>query len=68
LLFEDKDLGDTVPGRMGQPENNFYIDKANIGVQPVFDVTDKNNSEFNMNLYVVVPILNSATDTSVPWC
>jgi hypothetical protein len=47
---------------------NFYIDKANIGGQPVFDVSGKNNSEFNMNLYVVVPILNSATDTSVTWC
>ena len=48
--------------------NNFYIDKANIGVQPVFDVSGKNNSEFNMNLYVVVPILNAAADTSSSNC
>jgi len=47
---------------------NFYIDKANVGVQPVFDVSGKNNSEFNMNLYVVLPILNSAADTSSSNC
>jgi membrane associated rhomboid family serine protease len=47
---------------------NFYIDKANIGGQPVFDVSGKNNSEFNMNLYVVLPILNAAADTSSSNC
>jgi len=47
---------------------NFYIDKANIGVQPVFEVSGKHNSDFNMNLFVVLPILNSAADTSSSNC
>lgn len=47
---------------------NFYIDKSNIGVNPSFDVTGKHNEDFNMHLYVVLPILGSETDTSNSSC
>jgi membrane associated rhomboid family serine protease len=42
---------------------NFYIDKDHIGVQNSFDVSGKNNQDFNMHLYVAVPILENASDT-----
>lgn len=47
---------------------NFYLDKTNIGVQPVFDVSGKHNQYLNMKLFVVLPILNSAADTSSSTC
>lgn len=47
---------------------NFYIDRTNIGVQSVFDVSGKHNEYFNMNLYVALPILNSALDTNSSDC
>ncbi|HEX8549423.1 MAG TPA: rhomboid family intramembrane serine protease [Cytophagaceae bacterium] len=43
---------------------NFYIDKTNIGVHPSFDVSGKHNNDFNMHLYIVLPILNNEADTS----
>jgi len=43
---------------------NFYIDKLHIGVKSHFTVTGKNNEYFNMNMYVVLPILNNVTDTT----
>jgi len=42
---------------------NFYIDKLHIGVHPSFEVNGKYNENFNMHLYVVLPILESAADT-----
>jgi rhomboid protease GluP len=47
---------------------NCYIDKNHIGVQNSFDVSGKHNEYFNMNLFVVLPILNTAADTSLPDC
>ena len=47
---------------------DFYIDKKNIGVQSSFDVSGKNNQYFNMDLFVVLPILNSSADTSSTDC
>jgi membrane associated rhomboid family serine protease len=42
---------------------SFYIDKTHIGVQNVVDVSGKNNQDFNMHLYVTLPILENASDT-----
>ncbi len=41
----------------------FYIDKTNIGVHSSFDVSGKHNENFNMHLYVVLPIFGSEADT-----
>jgi len=46
----------------------FYIDKNHIGVLPTFHVNGKYNEDFNMHLSIVLPILESATDTSNPTC
>jgi membrane associated rhomboid family serine protease len=48
--------------------NKLYIDKSNIGVHPSFEVTGKNNQDFNMHIYIVLPILESASDTSNSSC
>lgn len=47
---------------------SFYIDKANIGVHSSFDVSGKHNENFNMHLYVVLPILGSEADTTNSSC
>jgi hypothetical protein len=36
----------------------FYINKHLAHVRPVFKVSGKNNDEFNMNLYVAVPVFD----------
>lgn len=41
-----------------------YIDKKNYGVVKVSDVSGKNNEHFNMSIYVAMPILQTAKDTS----
>jgi membrane associated rhomboid family serine protease len=46
----------------------FYIDKKYVGVQNEFDVSGRNNEDFNMNLYVVLPIFTSAADTAGSNC
>src|ERR1035437_2482754 len=48
--------------------NKLYIDKSNIGVHPSFEVTGKNNQDSNMHIYIVLPILESASDTSNSSC
>ena len=47
---------------------DFYIDKSNIGTESSFEVSGKNNEYFNMNLFVVLPILNSPSDTATTNC
>jgi len=47
---------------------NYYIDKSNIGVFHSFDVSGKANQNFNMHLYVVMPILKSIQDTASASC
>ncbi|MEO8854155.1 MAG: rhomboid family intramembrane serine protease, partial [Ginsengibacter sp.] len=47
---------------------NLYIDKNHVGVQNSFDVSGKHSEYFNMNLFVVLPILNAAADTSSQDC
>jgi len=42
---------------------NFHIDKSHIGVQSSFKITGKNNQYFDMKLFVVMPIFQSAKDT-----
>lgn len=43
-----------------------YIDKNRIGVQTEFDVSGKYNNDFNMHIYVVLPIFGSIEDTIHP--
>lgn len=43
---------------------NFYIDNTKIGVHSSFDASGKYNENFNMHLYVVLPILGSVADTA----
>jgi rhomboid protease GluP len=40
-----------------------YIDKLNIGVHSAFEVTGKHNENFNMDLFVTMPVFSSQTDT-----
>jgi membrane associated rhomboid family serine protease len=40
-----------------------YIDKTNIGVHTSFDVSGKHNENFNMHIYIALPIFEKATDT-----
>lgn len=47
---------------------NFYIDKKHIGVYTAFDVSGKSNDEFNMYIYIVLPILQSEADTFGSTC
>jgi len=42
---------------------NFYIDKNHIGIQSSFDVSGKHNNDFNMHLFVALPILENKEDT-----
>jgi membrane associated rhomboid family serine protease len=42
---------------------NFYFDKDHGGFHAVFDVSGKHNQNFDMNLYVVLPIFEKAEDT-----
>ncbi len=46
----------------------FYIDKENIGVLNTSDVSGKHNESFNMQIYVAMPILETAKDTSKSEC
>ncbi len=45
---------------------NYYIDKSSIGVHSAFDVSGRNNEDFNMTIYVALPIFEKASDTSEP--
>jgi rhomboid protease GluP len=45
---------------------HFYIDKQHIGVQNAFDLSGKNDDDFNMKLFVVLPIYASQADTAKP--
>lgn len=47
---------------------SFYIDKTNIGVHSSFDVSGKHNENFNMHLYVVLPILGSEVEATNSNC
>ena len=47
---------------------NYYIDKRMIGVHPSFDVSGKYSEDFNMHLYVVLPIMASEADTASKTC
>lgn len=48
--------------------NSYYIDKTNIGVYSSFEVSGKHNENFNMSLYVVLPILGSEADLKNSSC
>ncbi|MEN2400449.1 rhomboid family intramembrane serine protease [Flavobacterium sp. MC2016-06] len=43
---------------------DFYIDKKNIGVFNTSSISGKHNEYFNMEIYVAMPILQRAKDTS----
>ena len=42
---------------------NYYIDKQHIAVQNTASVTGKHNENFNMLIYVAIPILENNADT-----
>lgn len=42
----------------------FYLDKADIGVQNAFDVSGKYNTDFNMHLFVVLPIFDHQSNAT----
>ena len=46
----------------------FYIDKRHIGFQTKFDVGGKHSENFNMNVFVALPIFETAADTSNSNC
>jgi len=37
----------------------FAVDKDNIGLNTFFDVSGKNNENFNINIYVILPIIDN---------
>lgn len=47
---------------------NYYIDKQRIAVRNTASVTGKNNTDFNMLIYVAMPIFESISDTTKTEC
>lgn len=47
---------------------NCFFDKSNVGVHTAFDVSGKHNNDFNMNLFVVLPIFDKKNNTSNVIC
>lgn len=47
---------------------NYYIDKKRIGIHSAFDASGKYNENFNMHIYVALPIRESEADTLKPEC
>jgi rhomboid protease GluP len=47
---------------------NYYIDKQRIAVRNTASVTGKNNTDFNMLIYVAMPIFENKFDTSKTEC
>lgn len=43
---------------------NYYIDKQHIAIQNTASVTGKHNENFNMLIYVAMPILENENDTA----
>lgn len=48
--------------------NKYYIDKDSISVHPSFDVSGRYNDEFNMHIYVTLPILGDKKETGNEYC
>ncbi|MGG7034391.1 MAG: hypothetical protein ACI7YS_04245 [Flavobacterium sp.] len=42
---------------------NFYLDKKNFSIKKIFYAGGKHSQNLEMEIYIVVPILNSASDT-----
>lgn len=47
---------------------NCFFDKSSVGVQTTFEVSGKHNNDFNMNLFVVLPIFDTASNSSNTTC
>lgn len=47
---------------------NYYIDKQRIAVRNTATVTGKHNTDFNMLIYVALPILENIADTNKTEC
>lgn len=47
---------------------NYYIDKQRIALRNTATVTGKNNTDFNMLIYVAIPIFENIADTSKTEC
>lgn len=41
---------------------DYFIDKKKIGVHSAFDVSGKHNDQFNMHIYIALPIFKSALE------
>jgi rhomboid protease GluP len=47
---------------------HYYIDKKAAGIHSAFDVSGKHNNNFNMHIYVALPIFEKEADTSKAAC
>lgn len=47
---------------------NYYIDRQRIAVRNTATVTGKNNTDFNMLIYVALPIFENISDTAKTEC
>jgi membrane associated rhomboid family serine protease len=48
--------------------NNFFIDKVDIAVRKTATVTGKNNTDYNMQIYIVMPVYDNFSDTAKGEC
>ena len=55
---------DSLPKTKYYTVKEFYIKKKNIGTHSSFEVTGKHSENFNMNIYVVVPMYRNYIDTT----
>ncbi|WP_299251482.1 rhomboid family intramembrane serine protease [uncultured Cytophaga sp.] len=55
---------DSLPKTKYYSVEGVYIEKNNIGTNSVFEVSGKHNENFDMYIYVTVPMYRSATDTT----
>ena len=55
---------DSLPKTKYYTVKEFYIEKKNIGTHTSFEVTGKHNENFNINIYVAVPMYRNYVDTT----
>lgn len=55
---------DSLPKTKYYTVKELYIEKKNIGTHTSFVVTGKHSENFNMNIYVVVPMYRTYVDTT----
>lgn len=55
---------DSLPKTKFYSIKDVYIEKNNIGAHTAFEISGKHNENFDMDIYVVVPMYDNASDTS----